>query len=486
MKYLITLITVFSFLIVNGQNWNQLGLDIDGEALGDESGDSSTVSMNAAGDRVAIGAYNNDGNGNNAGHVRVYEWSGTDWVQLGLDIDGEAAEDNSGSVSMNATGDRLAIGANRNDGNGNNAGHVRVFEWSGVAWVQLGLDIDGEAAWEGSGRSVSMNATGNRVTISAGDLVRVFEWSGTAWVKLGDITSSSQVYNGFGESVSMNSSGNRVAIGAPRDNSNAFLAGNVSIYEYTGTSWVQLGLDINGEAAYDHFGTSVSMNGNGNIVAIGATHNNYWNGHVRVYEWSGTAWVQLGLDIDGEFISGGIPGKFGWTVSLNTAGDRVAIGAKQNSGNGLSSGHVRIYEWSGTSWVQLGLDIDGEAAYDHSGIASINAAGNRVAIGAHGNDGSGNWAGHVRVYEFISTNNIQIENEFNTIKTYPNPFSTSTTINLPSEPHIMTIYDILGNKVREEQVNGTTIIERRDLTKGLYLIEVKSENQNYSGKIVVD
>ena len=27
-------------------------------------------------------------------------------------------------------------------------------------------------------------------------------------------------------------------------------------------------------------------------------------------------------------------------------------------------GHVRIYEWDGTSWTQLGLDIDGEAAND--------------------------------------------------------------------------------------------------------------------------
>ena len=93
--------------------------------------------MNLLGDRVAIGAPNNDGNGTDAGHVRVYEWSGTAWVQLGLDINGEADSDHSGSsVSMNATGSRVAIGANGNDGNGTNAGHVRIYEWSGTAWVQ--------------------------------------------------------------------------------------------------------------------------------------------------------------------------------------------------------------------------------------------------------------------------------------------------------------------------------------------------------------
>ena len=37
---------------------------------------------------------------------------GASWTQQGQDIDGEAAFDNSGSaVSMNATGDKVAIGA---------------------------------------------------------------------------------------------------------------------------------------------------------------------------------------------------------------------------------------------------------------------------------------------------------------------------------------------------------------------------------------
>ena len=66
----------------------QLGADIDGEANWDYSGWS--VSMNSAGDRVAIGAYINDGTGDQAGHVRVYEYSNSSWTQLGSDIDGEA------------------------------------------------------------------------------------------------------------------------------------------------------------------------------------------------------------------------------------------------------------------------------------------------------------------------------------------------------------------------------------------------------------
>ena len=84
---------------------------------------------------------------------------------------------------------------------------------------------------------------------------------------------------------------------------------------------------------------------------------------------------------------------------------------------------------------------------------------------------------------FIAIDKIN-DNEF--IFIYPNPFSVSTTIELPSEPHILTIYDIVGNKVREDQVLGTTVIERGDLANGVYVIEVRSERQTYSGKLVVE
>ena len=109
--------------------WEQLGVDIDGEAAGDKSGRS--VSLSADGQTVAIGAIKNDGGGNLSGHVRIYQWDGSAWQQLGVDIDGEAAGDLSGwSVSLSADGKTVAIGAPWNDGGGNGAGHVRVYSLS--------------------------------------------------------------------------------------------------------------------------------------------------------------------------------------------------------------------------------------------------------------------------------------------------------------------------------------------------------------------
>ena len=63
-------------------------------------------------------------------------------TQIGLDIDGEAADDESGfSVSLSSDGTIVAIGARLNDDNGENSGHVRVYEWDNTSWTQLGSDI---------------------------------------------------------------------------------------------------------------------------------------------------------------------------------------------------------------------------------------------------------------------------------------------------------------------------------------------------------
>ena len=74
---------------LTGGGWVQVGADIDGEAAGDESGWS--VAMNAVGDTVIIGAYGNDGNGDYAGQARVLTLTDGVWVQVGADIDGENA-----------------------------------------------------------------------------------------------------------------------------------------------------------------------------------------------------------------------------------------------------------------------------------------------------------------------------------------------------------------------------------------------------------
>ena len=153
---------------LNG-NWAQVGADIDGEAEWDYSGYS--VSLSADGSTVAIGAIYNEGNGDESGHVRIYERnSNGDWEQVGADIDAEVAGDQSGtSVSLSADGSTVAIGAPLNDGNGSHSGHVRIYQRNTAtnSWYQIGADIDAEAAGDQSGHSVSLSADGSTVAIGA-------------------------------------------------------------------------------------------------------------------------------------------------------------------------------------------------------------------------------------------------------------------------------------------------------------------------------
>jgi N-acetylneuraminic acid mutarotase len=391
--------TTTATLTVTSPQWIKRGGDIDGEAASDYSGQS--VSLSADGTIVAIGAPFNDGvNGTDSGHVRVYKYdtNTNTWDKLGGDIDGEAANDQSGrSVSLSADGTIVAIGANVN-----NAGHVRVYkydatkttaQWSNqslanygpAGWNRLGADIDGEAFNDQSGYSVSLSADG---TI--------------------------------------------VAIGAYANDGNGNNSGHVRVYKYNtnNNTWNKLGGDIDGEAAGDNSGQSVSLSADGTIVAIGENYNDGVNGtdsgHVRVYKYdtNTNTWNQRGGDIDGEAPYN----RCGQSVSISADGTIVAIGANYNTGvNGSYSGHVRVYkydatkttaQWSNQSlanygpvgWNRLGGDIDGEATFDQIGTSvSLSADGTIVAIGAPFNDGNGLNSGQVRVYKYDTVSNTWVQ-----------------------------------------------------------------------------
>ena len=82
-----------------------------------------------------------------SGHVRVYEYSGSAWAQLGTDIDGEAADDQSGfSVSLSSDGTRVAIGASETTATVTTQATCGSMTTMAVLGLKLGADIDGEAA----------------------------------------------------------------------------------------------------------------------------------------------------------------------------------------------------------------------------------------------------------------------------------------------------------------------------------------------------
>ena len=206
---------------------------------------------------------------------------------------------------------------------------------------------------------LSINANTGTIDVSASTAATYdVTYTPPAILQLGSDVDGVANADQFGWSVSMSNDGNRMVIGANLDDTPGTTAGSVEVYEYSSGSWTKMGSTINGEAAYDQFGYAVSMNGAGTRIVVGATHNDGNgpnSGHVRVFDWNGTAWTQVGADINGESDTD----YFGNSVSINDAGDRIVVGAYLNDGNGSNSGHARVFDWNGIVWTQVGADING-------------------------------------------------------------------------------------------------------------------------------
>ena len=339
-------------------------MTIPGDSANDRAGDS--VAISGDGMTLAVGAPGFRWSTERPGYVKVYyKQPDSSWL-LAENFTGEADDDEfGGSVSLSADGKTLAIGADRNDGNGTDSGHVRVYTVVGSEWQKLGQDIDGEAAGDRSGVSVSLSADGTTV-----------------------------------------------AIGAPyNDGNNGTDSGHVRVYTVVGIEWQKIGQDIDGEAASDYSANSVSLSADGTTVAIGANLNDGngdTSGHVRVYNLVSSEWQQIGQDINGEAAYD----RSGFSVSLSADGTTVAIGAIWNNGNGSDFGHVRVYHLddsgSSSSWVQVGInDIDGVAAGDRTGWSvSLSSDGKSVAVGSPYNDDNGADAGNARVFSVPNSSPI--------------------------------------------------------------------------------
>ncbi|GAA4891859.1 hypothetical protein GCM10023311_15340 [Flaviramulus aquimarinus] len=360
--------------------WSQIGLDIENEIESDSSGKS--VSLSEDGSIIAIGAPKNYSTGNNSGHVRIYKNQSGVWTQIGNDIIGEAIEDESGrSVSISSDGNIVAIGAPYNNDNGIESGHVRVFENQSGVWTQIGNDIDGQAAGDLSGNHISLSADGTTVAIGAtgndwngnnsGD-VRVFKNESGEWIQIGNSIYGEVEGDEFGGSVSLSADGKTIAIGAPYNDGNGNNSGHVKVYQlefiddwhyncyavydywgyylyddcyweyYATDTWVRLGSVIDGEAENDQSGRTVSLSSDGTILAIGATGNDANgnnSGHVRIYQNQSGVWNQLGSDINGE-AAGDL---LAYSLSISANSNVLAIGAVANNS---WSGQVKVYNLS--------------------------------------------------------------------------------------------------------------------------------------------
>lgn len=250
----------------------------------------------------------------------------------------------------------------------------------------------------------------------------------------------------LGRCVQMNFDGSLMAIGIPFDDGNGTDAGQVKTYRLQNGKWAQFGKGINGLEKGELFGSTMSLDSLGLRLAVGAPFcntNGHDTGQVRIYEWQNGEWAQIGNSIGGK-VSGEL---FGSAVSLSSDGMRLAIGAPYNDTEGRNSGQVKVYELQDGAWKQLGKDIKGNKG-EQLGIAiSLDSSGYRLAMGAPFDSGKDTNGGKVKVVEWRNGAWIPMGNP---IYGRVNGDLLGSSVSLSSNGSIMAINALRMDKERKE------------------------------------
>ena len=385
---------------VSINNFDPIGSQFVGQNAGDNFGEA--VAMNALGNIVAIGIPKSDAAGTMSGMVKVFQLNGNTWSQMGTDIIGNTEQKLGFSIALNSTGKRLVIGSpNFGDDTPSGVnGNVKVFEWSGSSWSQMGSEIGGIGNGDEFGYAVDINSNGTIIVIgergaeqnnSYSGRAYVYEFNGTDWNQLGsNITDGAGYLHAFGRAVAINDSGNRIFISTETENQNGNNVRSVYPYEFNGVNWVQLGNVVYGNLS-GSIGHSLSTNSSGTRFATSSPDNVSLNYQTRIFEYVGNNWQQLGSDI--------LTINKAESVDMNSIGNRVILGLNSNTSGNQNGGFVKVFEYDGIDWLEQANEIEGLNNGDSLGHSvAANAHGNQFIVGIPGFDQNGTSSGAVQVY----------------------------------------------------------------------------------------
>ena len=315
------------------------------------------------------------------------------------------------TLDYSANGEFVVVGHPGVGGAGLESGAATVYQLNGSAWQPVGSPFTGQAPFDRLGNAVAISADGQRIAVGTpgGDdggentgVVRVYDYTGSEWEQVGEDIVGTQLNEQFGARLSLANDGNRLAVGAPTFNANAgprLGVGRTQVYQLAGGQWQLLGQEIQGEGASDGPQLEISLSGEGDHLAVASSWNastGFQSGHVRVFSYNDTIWVPQGF----ELVGAGTNDLFGASVALSADGQRMAVGALASLGAATSPGSVRVFDYNDvdTTWNQV-ANLRGEARLDFFGTAvALSEDGNTLVVGATGNDTNGDAAGQARVY----------------------------------------------------------------------------------------
>lgn len=365
----------------------------------------SNVLHSPGGENLQI-QYNKDGNFTGSSNLKV----SNDFAQYSGPLSGTgnvgiSAQGN--SISISADGTVCAVGGNYDD---TFIGAVWIFKKVNGVWTQQGSKLvgTGHTSTSDQGISVSMSADGKKVAVGGYldntnvGAVWIYTESGGVWTQQG----SKLVGTGYigmsyqGKSVSLSGNGLVLAVGGYIDNS---FTGATWIYEYSGGTWNQVGSKLVGSGSVGNAqqAYSVALNYEGNVLAIGGANDNGDIGATWIFTESGGVWTQLGSKLVGTGYSG--TSFQGVSLSMNYEGNVLVVGG---SGDNGSIGATWIFTESGGIWTQFGSKLvgTGNIGMSKQGV-SVSLSDDILIVGGSGDNSN---IGAIWVFKNISGTWTQI------------------------------------------------------------------------------
>ena len=275
----------------DGSHWNQTAKLIASDGA---TSDAFGYAVSLQGNRAVIGAYLDDDHGDGSGSVYVFDYDGSQWTETQKITASDGAMGDWFGQSVSLHGERILIGAYQDDTSAANAGSAYVFEWNGSIWSETEkLEANDAESDDFFGYSVSLS--GDRALIGAyreddngsqSGAAYVFDYnnSNNLWsqpIKLSADDGGANNY--FGASVNVLS--NRAMIGAPGGDT-----GSAYVFAFDGMDWSQSEkLTARDGTPNDFFGFSVDQTSEHTLIGaklddeLGAS--------------SGSAYVYLNNDI---------------------------------------------------------------------------------------------------------------------------------------------------------------------------------------------
>lgn len=404
--YILMLIPFFGMAQYDVEGWKFLGDEngstLNGEEAWEYFGMSTATSED--GNIVAVGAPYNS---NDTGYVKVYQRTEGNWVQIGQTLVGQSTSSAAGmNVSLSADGTIVAFSEHRRSAN---RGQVRVFRYEEGAWVQMGATLSGEEDSDFFGHSISLSSAGTKIAIGAishptgsNGYIKVFSYTAeNGWEQQGE-TITGETSGDWAAKAELSGDGNSLVVAARQGQLTG--PGYVKSYTYDGTEWVQKGQKLSTGINNRLFGSAVSINEDGNIIAVNERRiyeNDPEPGKVRMYSYDDSAdsWNELGQIVSFE--------NRNWmAISLSSNGKRIALGDHMAL-NFVGEAKVLEYNTDSNQWNQIGDNIYGYYDnYVYFGTSvSLSGNGNILAAGATPDGNTGN----VYVYEYIGDNPSSIQ-----------------------------------------------------------------------------